>query len=237
MTRVIAIIPARAGSKGLPKKNILPLAGVPLIAHTIEAALMAEHVGRVIVSTDGEDIAAAAREAGADVPFMRPQPLATDTATSESVLVHALQWLEENGDSPDIIVYLQPTEPFRSPGMIDSCVECLIRDPAVDSAFMAAIDHKNYWREDAAGSGKFSRLAVDISPGAPRQSKQPLYRENTGVALATRADVIRLGKRIGERVEIVPYEQDFPFIDIHTEMDLKIAETLVSVFGIIPTKG
>ena len=112
---------------------------------------MAEHVGRVIVSTDGEDIAAAAREVGADVPFMRPQLLATDTATSESVLVHALQWLEENGDSSDIIVYLQPTEPFRSPGMIDNCAECLIRDPSVDSAFMAAIDHKNYWREDAAG--------------------------------------------------------------------------------------
>ena len=76
---------SESGIEGLPKKNILPLAGVPLIAHTIEAALMAEHVGRVIVSTDGEDIAAAAREAGADVPFMRPQLLATDTATSESL--------------------------------------------------------------------------------------------------------------------------------------------------------
>ena len=78
---------------------------------------------------------------------------------------------------------------------------------------------------------------MDISRALQDKTAQPLYREDTGVALATRADVIRLGKRIGDRVKILPYEQDFPFIDIHTEMDLKIAETLVSVFGILPTKG
>lgn len=112
--RSLAIIPARGGSKGLPRKNVRPLGGVPLIGHTIRAAL-GSGVERVIVSTDDDEIAAVAQEYGAEIPFRRPAALASDSAKSLSVLLHALSFMEnEAGMQVDQVVFLQPTSPFRN---------------------------------------------------------------------------------------------------------------------------
>src|SRR5687768_16660736 len=106
---VVAVIPARGGSKGLPRKNVLPLAGKPLIAYSVEAAVLSPLVSRVIVSTDDEEIAAAAREAGAETPFLRPPELSLDSTPTEPVLRHAIEWLErEEGYRTDIVLFLQP---------------------------------------------------------------------------------------------------------------------------------
>ena len=222
---VVAILLARGGSKGLPRKNILPLAGKPLLAYSIEAANRSRHVNRVIVSTDDEEIASVAREYGAEVPFLRPAKLADDLATSEVALKHAVEWLRDNeGYETDIVVYLQVTDLYRTPAMIDQCVEALLTAPQLDSAFMGHIEHKNFWRQQGDA---FVRLADDIPYGVPRQEKEPLFREDTGTACATRASVVLSGRRLGERCKVIPYEQDIHFIDIHTEFDFWLAEMLI----------
>src|SRR5512140_3943973 len=114
MTDTLAIIPARGGSKGIPRKNIRDVAGYPLIAYSIAAGLQARTVTRVIVSTDDEEIAAVAREWGAETPFLRPAEFAQDKTTDLPVFEHALKWLEEvEGYHPDVIVQLRPTSPIR----------------------------------------------------------------------------------------------------------------------------
>ena len=120
MTEILAIIPARGGSKGIPRKNIRDFAGYPLIAWSIAAAKQSELVTRVIVSTDDEEIASVARECGAETPFLRPPEFAQDNTTDLPVFEHALQWLEEHENyQPEIVIQLRPTSPVRPRGMVD----------------------------------------------------------------------------------------------------------------------
>ena len=123
--RVLALVPARSGSKGLPRKNVRPLAGRPLVAWPIATALRAATVDRVVVSTDDEGIAAIARDAGADVPFMRPADLASDTASSTDVVRHALDTLAAAGAEYDYLVLLEPTSPLTEPEDVDSALQSL----------------------------------------------------------------------------------------------------------------
>ena len=126
MKTVLAIIPARGGSKGLPNKNILPLLGHPLIAYSIKAALDSKKISRVLVSTDSEEIAEVAIRYGAEVPFIRPSEFAQDMSTDLEVFQHALHWLKQNENYiPDYVVQLRPTSPIRRINDIDACIEKL----------------------------------------------------------------------------------------------------------------
>lgn len=132
--RVIALIPARGGSKSIPRKNLKPLAGYPLVVYSIAAGLQAASVDRVIVSTDDPEIANLARQWGADVPFLRPAHLAQDDTPDFPVIEHAVRWLQEHeNDHPDIIVQLRPTSPLRPPNCVDDGVARLLAQPAADS--------------------------------------------------------------------------------------------------------
>jgi len=204
-----------------------------LIGYTIEAAKRAQTVSRVIVSTDDEEIAEVAEAEGAEVPFRRPAEFAEDASTVEATLQHAVQWLRDQGRMPSIVVYLQITDPFRSPAMIDRCVQTLLSDPGIDSAFMALVTHKNYWRQSRDG---WERLAADIPYGVPRQEREPVYREDTGLALATRASVILRGQRLGERCIAIGHDHPAGFVDIHTEFDLRLAEAVIEQLGIHPNE-
>jgi CMP-N,N'-diacetyllegionaminic acid synthase len=122
----LALVPARGGSKGLPRKNLLPFAGRPLIAWTIESALGSALVDRTVVTTDDEEIAAVSRQAGADVPFLRPAGLALDTSPSIDAVLHALDWIEANdGQVFDYLALLEPTSPLRAPDDLDRAVRLL----------------------------------------------------------------------------------------------------------------
>ena len=216
----------------MPRKNIFPVAGKPLIAYTIEAAIESNLVSRVIVSTDDEEVSEIAVQYGAEVPFLRPPELSTDESRVEKALMHALEWLINNESyKVDILVYLQITDLFRQKGMIDQCVKVLLDNSEIDSAFMGLPVHKNFWRKK---NGKFIRLAEDLPYGLPRQEKEPLYREDTGLALATRGKVVMAGKRIGENCQIVQYDQDVSFIDIHSEFDLWLSELIIRERKISP---
>lgn len=131
--RVLGIVPARGGSKGLPGKNIRPLAGLPLVVHSLRAAAMMRTLTRCIVSTDDEEIASVARAYGGDVPWLRPAELAVDTTPMAPVLRHALAAVEaEEGEAYDAVVLLDPTSPARVPSEIDDAVEQLLSSPGLD---------------------------------------------------------------------------------------------------------
>lgn len=131
---VLALIPARGGSKGIPRKNIKLLAGKPLIAWMIDAARTASLVTRVIVSTDDEEIADVAKAHGAEVPFMRPKEIAADLSTDVEFLSHALEWLErEEGYIPEIVLRLPPTSPLATSKHIDTGIETLLADESLDA--------------------------------------------------------------------------------------------------------
>lgn len=131
--RVLAIVPARAGSKGLPGKNIRLFCGKPLLQWSVEHGLSSRYVDRVIVSTDSSEFADIARRSGALVPFLRPAHLSSDTAKSADVVLHAVDFLEERGDIFDVLVLLEPTSPLRNPKDIDNAVELLVAEPEAES--------------------------------------------------------------------------------------------------------
>ena len=133
-TKIMAIVPARGGSKGVPLKNILPVAGYPLIAYSIAAAKLSSRIDRVVVSTDSQQIAETSRNYGAEVPFMRPASLADDLSPDRDFVIHALGWLEENeGVVPDYLVHLRPTTPIRDTVLVDDAIDIIVADPEATS--------------------------------------------------------------------------------------------------------
>jgi len=130
MRNIIAIIPARGGSKGVPKKNIRLLGGYPLVAYSIVAARLTTQIDRVVVSTDSDEIAEVSRYYGAEVPFIRPQEYAQDKSPDRDFVVHAVRWFEENeGRAPDLLVHLRPTTPLRDPAVMDRAVTEIVKCP------------------------------------------------------------------------------------------------------------
>lgn len=127
-TKIITIIPARGGSKGIPKKNIKPLLGNPLIAWTIEQAKNSKYIDRIVVSTDDKEIAEISRKYGTEVPFLRPKELARDDSPTIDAIMHALNWFEERGEYFDIVVLLEPTSPLRKENDLDIAIELFIKN-------------------------------------------------------------------------------------------------------------
>ncbi len=193
---VLAIIPARGGSKGIPRKNIREFAGYPLIAYSIAAGLRSERVTRVIVSTDDEEMAAVAREWGAETPFLRPAELAQDHTLDLPVFQHALNWLAENeGYRPEVTVQLRPTSPVRPPGLVDDAVGLLLASPGAGSVrgvVPAGQNPHKMWRIDPE-SGQMRPLlqvaGIAEPYNAPRQALPPVYWQ-TGHIDAIRPRVI-----------------------------------------------
>jgi CMP-N,N'-diacetyllegionaminic acid synthase len=138
--KIVAIIPARGGSKGLKNKNTRIINGKPLISYVIEAAKNCDLINRVIVSTDDNKIASIAKKYGAEVPFLRPKELAQDLTPTEPVLKHAIEWLEKNeGFIADILVFLTPTEIVRTKHIIGDVIQKLLDNPKLDSVFVVKI--------------------------------------------------------------------------------------------------
>ncbi len=172
--KVLVIIPARGGSKSIPRKNIRKLAGHPLIAYSIAAGLAASTVTRVIVSTDDEEIAAVSHTYGAEVPFLRPAEHAQDQTPDLPVFQHALSWLDQHENyHPEIVVQLRPTSPFRNVSYIDQAVNLLINQPEADSSRTVCVPFQNPFKMWTIGKdGALQPLIPDLesigiaSPGS-----------------------------------------------------------------------
>jgi YrbI family 3-deoxy-D-manno-octulosonate 8-phosphate phosphatase len=228
---IIAIVPARGGSKSIPRKNVRPLGGVPLLAYSIEAGLTARMIDRVIVSTDDEQIAEIARTWGADVPFLRPAALAGDDTPDLPVFQHAVTWLEANtGGVPEIIVQLRPTSPLRPPDAVDAAIELLRRDETVDSVrgvVQASQNPYKMWRLQA--DGIMTPLLGDEAAEAynrPRQELPQAYWQ-TGHVDAIRTKVIRdQASMSGNRIRALLVDAAYA-CDIDTEADWRRTEWLL----------
>jgi len=228
MTRILGIIPARGGSKGIPQKNIRIVNGKPLIAWTIESALNCHNIDRVIVSTDDNKIAKITSEYGGDVPFIRPELLAQDDTPDFPVFHHALSWLATNeGYFPEVIVWLRPTAPLRSVEDISGAISLLLETKADWVRTVCAVEHHPYWMKQLNGD-KLSPLIVgsDENKYSRRQLLPPVYRLNGAVDVTWRDTIME--KRIiysGDiRGYVMPQERS---IDIDSEFDLLYAELLM----------
>jgi CMP-N,N'-diacetyllegionaminic acid synthase len=187
---VMALIPARGGSKSVPRKNLLPVAGKPLLAYSIMHAQACPSITRIVVSTDDEEIAAVAREHGADVPFKRPADAASDTATDFQVFRHALTWLaEREGYVPELLVHLRPTGPVRESALIERAVQLMLQNPDADalrSVGTAEQTPYKMWRIE----GSFLRPLIEL-PGYPEAHSMPRQKLPTAYWQNGYVDIVR----------------------------------------------
>jgi YrbI family 3-deoxy-D-manno-octulosonate 8-phosphate phosphatase len=212
----LAIIPARGGSKSIPRKNVRPIAGKPLIAWTIEAALAAHHVERVIVSTDDAEIGAVARAHGAEVVW-RPAAISGDLDSSESALLHALG---EIGGHPPLLVFLQCTSPLTTAEDIDGTVDAMIAENA-DTALAVKAFHYFLWTTDASGSAE--GINHDKSVRLMRQQRQPQWQETGAVYVMKTAGFLEARHRFFGRTAL--YEMPAArVVEIDEPSDFDVAE-------------
>jgi N-acylneuraminate cytidylyltransferase len=229
---VLAIIPARGGSKGIPHKNIREFAGYPLIAYSIAAGLQAQNVTRVVVSTDDSEIAEAATRYGGEVPFMRPLALAQDDTVDLPVFEHALNWLCENDDyRPDLVVQLRPTSPLRPTDLVDRAIQLMLEHSEADSArgvVPAGQNPHKMWRINAEGEliPLLKVEGIDEPYNAPRQMLPPVYWQTGHIDVIRPRVILEKQSMSGDVILPVVIEQSYT-VDIDTERDWKRYEWLV----------
>lgn len=226
----MAVIPARGGSKGVPGKNLRLVGGIPLVVRAVRACRSAALVDTVYVSTDDASIAAAAREAGAEV-VLRPVELAGDLASSEAALLHALDQLELLGHSPEALVFVQCTSPFVDPRDLDSAVRQVLDDDA-DSVFSGVATYEFLWTDAPAdvepGTGRMVGVNHDAAVRPRRQDRRPHFRETGAFYVMDAAGFRAAGHRFFGRTAVVGV-QDLTGVEIDTEDDLVLAEALARV--------
>ncbi|MBI3074830.1 MAG: acylneuraminate cytidylyltransferase family protein [Parcubacteria group bacterium] len=225
--KIVAIIPARGGSKGLPRKNIRLLGGKPLISYAIETAKRSAFVQRVLVTTDDKEIAGVAKKYGAEVPFLRPAELAADDTPPDPVLKHALEFLKEKENyKPDIIVWLEPPCPFRTPAQIDEAVRLLLADKKADSLRSVCEPFQNPFKSWTLQGKYLEPLITErgkVLHTGPRQKTRKVYWQNGAIFLLKYNTIMKKGNFFGDKILpfIVGNDQ---FIDIDEEKDLRLAE-------------
>ena len=225
---VICIIPARGGSKGLLRKNVKLINNEPLIARPIRHAIESGVIGTVLVTTDDQEIAQIAKNAGAVVPFIRPSNLAEDLTTTEDTLRHALITYEEMIDKKfELAIFLTATDIFRNPEWIKEGVEKMKNNPKLESVFSGHATHKNFWEQQEDGS--WERIRDWMADYSSRQVRRHIIREDTGLMCVSRAWLWREGTTIGDTVDVIQNHDDFTGIDIHHEEDLKLANNAINI--------
>lgn len=224
----LGVIAARGGSKGLPRKNVLPLGGRPLIAHTIGAAMACPALTRIVVSSDDAEILEAARAAGCPAPFVRPAELAADRSSTVDVVLHALDWVQAHeGLVPDVAVLLPATAPLRDATHIAAAVAALLDDPTAGAVVaVTEPDYPPYWMLRITDG----RLRWLFSEGAAADHRQDLpaaYQPN-GSIYAVRTAVLRSERTFYPR-ETAPYVMPREAsVNIDTEMDFRLAALLLA---------
>ena len=238
MKEILAIVPARGGSKGLPDKNILPLAGHPLISYSIRAGLVTPSITRVIVSTDSERIAAISRSYGAEVPFRRPDELAQDHSTDLEVFGHALHWLREHENyQPDLVVQLRPTSPIRFVNDLEACIQRMLSSEADSLRVVtpAPVTPYKMWTVADESTPMQPLLTLD---GVPEPYNQPRQQLPTVYWQIGTLDVIRpaviLAQNSMSGSTILPHivSQDFA-VDIDDYSSFLKAEGIIKVHDCI----
>ncbi|HVW64862.1 MAG TPA: acylneuraminate cytidylyltransferase family protein [Nitrosospira sp.] len=233
---IYSLIPARGGSKAVPHKNIRPLQGIPLIAHSIEVSLKCPSIQRTFVSTDSEHIADIAKNAGAEIPFLRPPELARDDTRDLPVFQHFLDWLVRNAlPIPDAVLQLRPTSPCRSVSKIEEAVELLKNNPEADSVRGVIEPGQNPYKMWRMGEDGFMRPLLTI-PGIlepynePRQSLPKVYWQTGYLDLIRTRTILEKKSLTGTRVLPLPIDST-EAIDIDDEFSFELTEWILAKRG------
>lgn len=226
--QILALICARGGSKGLPGKNIRPLGGRPLISWSIGHARAVRRINRILVSTDSQEIADAAREAGAEVPFLRPAHLARDDSNEWLAWRHALEYLKESdGSYPDVLVNVPATAPLRLPADVETCLDVFLKGDA-DVVFTVSEAHRNPYFNMVKREADGTVSLVNAPAGKVfRRQDAPAVYDITPVAYVTTPQFVMTREGIfggRARAVLVPSERA---VDIDTALDFAVAETLL----------
>lgn len=229
--KILGLIPARGGSRGIPRKNIIPVAGKPLIAYTIEEAIKSRYIDRVIVSTDDEEIAEISKKYDAEVPFMRPKELAGDDTPDLPVFIHTLKWLKDNQDYiPNLIVHLRPTSPLRKVEHIDEAIKILKSNKNADSIRGVCIPYQTPFKMWMI-KGRYMKPLLKFKKikelyNTPRQLLPPVYWQNGHIEVTRYETIMKKHSMTGDK--ILPYIMDPEYsIDIDSELNIKLTEIIL----------
>jgi N-acylneuraminate cytidylyltransferase len=214
---ILALIPARGGSKSVPRKNLLVLGGKPLIAHSIGQALASRHITRTLVSTDDAEIADVARRFGADVPFMRPSAFAEDQSPDLDVFRHALEWLRDReGYRSDLVVHLRATGPVRRVALIDAAIETMLAHPEADSLRSVSRPIQSPYKMWRIAGGRLEPLlrldGVAEAHSTPRQGLPEVYWQNGYVDIIRPRVILERGLMTGDHV--IPFLIEEPVLEL-----------------------
>ena len=221
----IAIIPARGGSKGIPQKNIIDLGGLPLLAWSISVARAAKVLDEVYVSTDDDEIAKIAKEYGARVPFLRPKELATDKATTVDAISHFILKLRMENNCPDIVVLLQPTQPFRSVETITKAIEAYKLTGSGVVSVSRVAEHPVLMRYFDKSTSVLTRLLGNVNSTVRRQDFSEVYRVNGAVYVNSVEDYVQKKSLNDNPIGVITTELEG--VDIDTLDDLDYARFLI----------
>ena len=224
---ILALIPARGGSKGIPHKNLVPLLGKPLIAYTIEQALASRWITRTIVSTDDEEIAAVARQFKAEVPFMRPEEFAQDRSLDFEVFWHALNWLKEHETyNCDLVVHLRPTGPVRRIDLLDEAIALMLAHPEADALRSVSSPSQTPYKMWSIENGYLKSLLTVDGVGEPyclpRQVLPPVYWQNGYIDIIRPATILE--QRLMAGKTILPFVTKEPILEIDYSDSLPLVE-------------
>ncbi|MFN0279974.1 MAG: cytidylyltransferase domain-containing protein [Pyrinomonadaceae bacterium] len=226
--KVLGIIPARGGSKGVHRKNIMPLCGKPLLAYTAESALASARLTKTILSTDDDDIADVGRSLRIDVPFMRPPELAEDATPTFPVILHAVAKMESLGEHYDAICLLQPTNPLRRAEDIDNCIEILEKSGAdsVISILPVPVHYNPKWVYYQSPQGELILSSSENEPVSRRQDLPPAFHREGSIYITKRSVLAEYNNLYGRKIrgfEIEPARS----INIDTQDDWNQAEAMI----------
>ena len=237
--KIIAVIPARSGSKGLPNKNIKELAGKPLIAYSVSAGIKSKLIDRVIVSTDSDEYASISKDYGAEVPFLRPNEYSGDDSTDYDFVKHLLDWLAKNeGNTPDYIIHLRPTTPLRDPSVLDNAIEKFMNNAEATSLRSAHEMPETAYKQFELDDKYFKTICTgsfDLDDANnSRQSFPETYAPNGYVDILKTSHILRKKLLHGNRVMgyITDYtievdtEEDFGFLEWQINKNNNLVKTL-----------
>ncbi len=233
--KILAVIPARSGSKGLPGKNIKLLCGKPLLNHCVDLALGISLIDKVVVSTDSKKFAAIAKKAGARVPFLRPAHLSGDLVPDVPVIQHCLDWYKEHENyEPDIIVFLRPTGPMRKLEEVERAIRLLVANPEADSVLSIREADKTPYKMWVPGGKYLSPFITEYAGikepfNSPRQLLPKVYYSTPDIAVFWTKTLVKQKSVTGKKV--LPLYIERPTIDIDTLHDFEIAEFILNKKG------
>lgn len=227
--KVLGLIPARGGSKGIPGKNIKPLQGKPLLAYTFDSAKQSQLLTRTILSSDDQEIIKVANQIGLEVPFIRPAMLATDKSPTLPVIQHALKFLKEQGQEFDAVCLLQTTYPFRAPGFIDKAIQRMMETQAdaVVSVLPVPHEYNPHWVFEETHGGLLRIATGEKEILSRRQDLPAAYHRDGAIYLTKSETILDHNSLYGEKLSFI--ESDFSrYVNLDTLQDWQKAENLVS---------